>query len=267
MAAAKYGLSSGSYWYVGSSSLTAYPSPSGTRKRPWPVSTTASLCGSNRRASHQVTRCAPPWPSGRAASTTARRIASCTCACTPPRTSCTRRHKRGTRRMRSNRIPRRSGKGPGTGLGLQHRRSNDFGCGHPTVDLQLLAQIRTRQAAHAACLAAARPNASRRSVSTAIPLTPSAPSATARPLSTREAAPAVARHRRHRSADRPSAHVRVAVVGRGGERLLDRAGRGPAKQVLRRARLVVGARAPPAAERLLADDGAGRLVVDVEVAR
>jgi hypothetical protein len=29
-------------------------------------------------------------------------------------------------------------------LGLQHRRSNDNECGHPTVDPQLLAQIRTR---------------------------------------------------------------------------------------------------------------------------
>src|SRR3954452_18900714 len=162
MAAAKYGRSSGSYWYVGSSSLTAYPSPSGTRKRPWPVSTTASLCGSNRRASRQVTRCAPRWPSGRAARTTARRIPSCTCACTPPRTSYTRRHGRGPRRMRSSRIPRGSGKDRGTVLGLHHRRSNDNECGHPTVNPQLLAQIRSSSprsgpapAAHAACLAAA----------------------------------------------------------------------------------------------------------------
>src|SRR4051794_7231930 len=143
MAATKYGRSSGSYWYVGSSSLTAYPSPSGTRKRPWPVSTTASLCGSNRRASRQVTRCAPRWPSGRAARTTARRIPSCTRACTPPRTSYTRRHGRGPRRMRSSRIPRGSGKDRGTVLGLHHRRSNDNECGHPTVNPQLLAQIRS----------------------------------------------------------------------------------------------------------------------------
>ena len=63
-----------------------------------------------------------------------------------------------------------------------------------------------------------------------------------------------------------SAHVRVAVVLRRDERLLDRARRGPAQQVDRGAGLVVGARGPAAAERLLADDRAGRLVVDVEVA-
>ena len=63
-----------------------------------------------------------------------------------------------------------------------------------------------------------------------------------------------------------SAHVRVAVVRRRDERLLDRARRRPAQQVLRGAGLVVGARGAAAAERLLADDGAGRLVVDVEVA-
>ena len=38
-------------------------------------------------------------------------------------------------------------------------------------------------------------------------------------------------------------------------------------QVEHRAGLVVGAAGPGAAERLLPDDGAGRLVVDVEVAR
>ena len=63
-----------------------------------------------------------------------------------------------------------------------------------------------------------------------------------------------------------SAHVGVAVVGRGDEGLLDRAGRGPAHQVGRGAGLVVGAGRPRPAERLLADDRAGRLVVDVEVA-
>ena len=63
-----------------------------------------------------------------------------------------------------------------------------------------------------------------------------------------------------------SAHVRVAVVRRRDQRLLDGAGRGPAHQVLRGAGLVVGAGGAAAAEGLLADDGAGRLVVDVEVA-
>src|SRR6202012_2427685 len=64
-----------------------------------------------------------------------------------------------------------------------------------------------------------------------------------------------------------SAHVGVAVVGGRGEQLLDGAGADPADQVEERARLVVGAAGPGAAERLLADDGAGGLVVDVEVAR
>ena len=62
-------------------------------------------------------------------------------------------------------------------------------------------------------------------------------------------------------------HVRVAVVGRRDERLLDRAGRRPAQQVQRRAGLVVGARGARPAERLLPDHRAGGLVVDVEVAR
>ena len=60
--------------------------------------------------------------------------------------------------------------------------------------------------------------------------------------------------------------VGVAVVGGRDERLLDGAGRRPAQQVERRAGLVVGAGRPGAAERLLPDDGTGRLVVDVEVA-
>src|SRR5580692_12898661 len=64
-----------------------------------------------------------------------------------------------------------------------------------------------------------------------------------------------------------SAHVRVAVVGRGDEQLLDGPGVDPADQVEDRAGLVVGATGPGPAERLLADDRAGRLVVDVEVAR
>src|SRR5471032_2646534 len=60
-------------------------------------------------------------------------------------------------------------------------------------------------------------------------------------------------------------HERVAVVRRRDERLLDRARRRPADQVPHRARLVVRTRGASAAERLLADDGASRLVVDVEV--
>ena len=59
---------------------------------------------------------------------------------------------------------------------------------------------------------------------------------------------------------------RVAVVRRRHERLLDRARAHPADQVPDRARLVVRARRARAAEGLLADDGARRLVVDVEVA-
>src|SRR5450759_2568407 len=60
-------------------------------------------------------------------------------------------------------------------------------------------------------------------------------------------------------------HVRIAVVGRRHERLLDGAGAHPAQQVELRARLVVRAAGPRAAERLLADHRTGRLVVDVEV--
>ena len=66
---------------------------------------------------------------------------------------------------------------------------------------------------------------------------------------------------------RRSALVGVGGDGRGDEGLLDRAGADPAQQVVDRARLVVRARRPTAAERLLADHRAGRLVVDVEVAR
>src|SRR4029079_5861862 len=61
-------------------------------------------------------------------------------------------------------------------------------------------------------------------------------------------------------------HVGVAVVLRRHERLLDGARRGPAQQVDRGPVLVVVAAGPAAAERLLADDRTGRLVVDVEVA-
>src|SRR5262245_61826716 len=64
----------------------------------------------------------------------------------------------------------------------------------------------------------------------------------------------------------PLAHVRVRGVGRGREVLLDRAGGDPADQVPEAAGLVVGAGGAGAAEGLLADDGAGGLVVDVEVA-
>src|ERR1035437_576281 len=56
-------------------------------------------------------------------------------------------------------------------------------------------------------------------------------------------------------------------VGRADERLLDPPRRHPAQQVDRRPGLVVGATGAAAAEGLLADHGAGRLVVDVEVAR
>src|SRR4029077_4834964 len=61
-------------------------------------------------------------------------------------------------------------------------------------------------------------------------------------------------------------HERVAVVGRRHERLLDRARADPADQVPHRAGLVVRSRRAGAAERLLPDDRAGRLVVNVEVA-
>src|SRR5207248_3669897 len=71
--------------------------------------------------------------------------------------------------------------------------------------------------------------------------------------------------------DRPRAvsvgfHERIAVVRRRDEGLLDRARADPADQVPHGAGLVVRARRACAAERLLADDRARRLVVDVEVA-
>src|SRR4051812_38566791 len=62
------------------------------------------------------------------------------------------------------------------------------------------------------------------------------------------------------------AHVRIRVIGRRHEGLLDGPRRGPAQQVEDAAGLVVRARGARPAERLLADDRAGRLVVDVEVA-
>ena len=58
------------------------------------------------------------------------------------------------------------------------------------------------------------------------------------------------------------------VKSRGGdERFLDRPRADPTNQIQHRAGLVVGAGPARAAERLLPDDGAGRLVVDVEVPR
>src|SRR5215469_16352439 len=53
------------------------------------------------------------------------------------------------------------------------------------------------------------------------------------------------------------AHVRIAVVDRRHERLLDRPRVDPANEVEDRARLVVGPAGPRSAERLLSDDGAG----------
>src|SRR6266496_6439352 len=61
-------------------------------------------------------------------------------------------------------------------------------------------------------------------------------------------------------------HVRVAMIGRRHKGLLDRSRRGPAEQVPHRAGLVIRSRRAAAAERLLSDDSAGRLVIDVEVA-
>src|SRR5688500_15319092 len=60
-------------------------------------------------------------------------------------------------------------------------------------------------------------------------------------------------------------HERIPVVLRRNERLLDRPRADPADEVPHRAGLVVRARRARAAEGLLADDGARRLVVDVEV--
>jgi hypothetical protein len=60
-------------------------------------------------------------------------------------------------------------------------------------------------------------------------------------------------------------HERIAVVRRRDEGFLDRTGADPADQVPHRAGLVVRAGRAGPAERLLADDRAGRLVVHVEV--
>ena len=62
------------------------------------------------------------------------------------------------------------------------------------------------------------------------------------------------------------AHERVLVVARRRERFLDRPRADPSHEVQLRAGLVVRARRARAAERLLADDRACGLVVDVEVA-
>src|SRR5680860_1233414 len=59
--------------------------------------------------------------------------------------------------------------------------------------------------------------------------------------------------------------MRVAIVLRGVESLFDRPRRCPALQVRRRTGLVIGARGPRPTERLLTDDCACWLVVDVEV--
>src|SRR5262245_30071236 len=69
-----------------------------------------------------------------------------------------------------------------------------------------------------------------------------------------------------RAASAVRSHERVPVMDRRHERLLDRARADPADQVPQRSRLVVGARCACTSERLLADNGAGRLVVHVEVA-
>ena len=61
-------------------------------------------------------------------------------------------------------------------------------------------------------------------------------------------------------------HVRVLVIGGRKEGLLDRPRARPAEKVQIRPGLVVGARAAGPAEGLAANDGTGRLVVDVEVA-
>src|SRR5581483_1573151 len=61
-------------------------------------------------------------------------------------------------------------------------------------------------------------------------------------------------------------HVRVAIVPRRDERLLQGPRRHPADQVPPRAGLVIRPGSARPAERLLADDRAGRLVVHVEVA-
>src|SRR5437762_7075080 len=60
-------------------------------------------------------------------------------------------------------------------------------------------------------------------------------------------------------------HEWISVIGGGRERLLDCARTHPAHEIQLRSRLVVRSGASRAAERLLADHRARRLVVDVEV--
>src|SRR5512132_1366570 len=59
----------------------------------------------------------------------------------------------------------------------------------------------------------------------------------------------------------------IAVAGRRDEGLLDRAWAGPADQIPHRAGLVIRAGSPRTAERLLADDCTGGLVIEIEVSR
>ena len=66
--------------------------------------------------------------------------------------------------------------------------------------------------------------------------------------------------------DFESAHVGVAPVGGGDEGFLDGSGGDPAFQVEPGTGFVVGSRCAAASEGLLADDGSGGLVVDVEIA-
>src|SRR4051794_31595551 len=61
-------------------------------------------------------------------------------------------------------------------------------------------------------------------------------------------------------------HEWIGQLGRGRKILLRVPGGHPAEQVEEPPRLVVGARRAGPTERLLADDGAGRFIVHVEVA-
>ena len=61
--------------------------------------------------------------------------------------------------------------------------------------------------------------------------------------------------------------MRVAVIRGGGKVFLHRSGGNPAQQVQGRTGLVVCSGRACSPKRLLTDDGAGGLVVDVEIAR
>ena len=61
-------------------------------------------------------------------------------------------------------------------------------------------------------------------------------------------------------------HIGIIDGGRGRKGLLDRMGAEPADHVQASAGFIIGAGGPGSAEGLLADDGAGTFVVDVEVA-